>query len=125
MAKFNFSDTDKSRWIQFDVDTEVNIKLITKRELREISKRSAKHAKLTGEDEADVADRLLGRAAVLGWRNKDDHNHPGIIVNDQPCEYNQSNIDLLMAKSLKFSRFVNQTCIDEDEFDRETDTKNG
>jgi len=125
MAKFSFTDNDKTRWIQFDIDTEINIKLISKCELRDISKRASKHARLTGEDEADVADRLLGRAAVLGWRNIGDHNHPGIIVNDQPCTFTQGNIDMLMTKSLKFSRFVNQTCIDEDEFARETETKNG
>ncbi|RJQ44443.1 MAG: hypothetical protein C4538_10515 [Nitrospiraceae bacterium] len=124
MGKFNFSDEEKNRWFQFDIDTEVQIKLITKRDLREIARKAAKRAKLTGEDEGDIADRLLGRAAVMGWRKMDDHNHPGIIVNDQPCTFCPENIDVLITRSIKFSRFVNQMCIDEDEFLEETETKN-
>ncbi|MBI5057005.1 MAG: hypothetical protein HZB61_10365 [Nitrospirae bacterium] len=117
-------DHERSKFIQYDVDTEVHIKLITKRELREIGRKAAKHARLTGEDEADVSDRLLGRAVVLGWRKIADHNHPGLTVDKQPLPVCQKNIDMLMTKSLKFSRFVNQTCIDEDEFTRETEIKN-
>ena len=116
MAKLTFTDTARQKWIQFDSDTEILIELITKAGLRDIGKKAAKRAKLTGEDSADIADRLLGRAAVKGWKKIGAPEHPGLIVNGQPLEFTQENVDMLMAKSLKFSRFVNETCIDENEF---------
>jgi hypothetical protein len=123
MGSFDITDTAKTKWLQFDEDTEVCIQLITKPMLRDISKRAAKRAKLTGEDQGDIADKLLGRAAVKCWRKVGAHDEPGFIVNGQPFGHSIDNADLLMAKSLKFSRFVNDTCIDEDEF--AGDSKNG
>jgi len=126
MGNFDFTEGEKRKWIQFDSDSEVEIKLITKQELREIVKTAAKRAKLTGEDQADIADRLLGRAAVKGWRKVGQPDHPGLLANGEPLPFTLENIDRLMTKSLKFSRFINETCIDEDEFAEGVDvSKNG
>ena len=126
MGNFDFTEGEKRKWIQFDSDSEVEIKLITKQELREIVKTAAKRAKLTGEDQADIADRLLGRAAVKWWRKVGQPDHPGLLANGEPLPFTLENIDRLMTKSLKFSRFINETCIDEDEFAEGVDvSKNG
>ncbi|MBI5634858.1 MAG: hypothetical protein HZA15_15430 [Nitrospirae bacterium] len=117
MAGLTFKDTARQKWIQFDSDTEVCIELITKPALREIAKKASKRAKLTGEDSADLSDRLLGRAAVKGWRKIGAPEHPGLLVNGEPFPCTPENTDMLMTKSLKFSRFVNEMCLDEDEFD--------
>lgn len=119
MGKLGIFDEEKNKWIQFDEDTEILIKLITKEGLRRIIQKSNKRAKLTGEDTADISDIMLGRDAVLGWRKINDHDHPGLIVNGQPLPFIPENIDMLMKKSLAFSRFVNEYAMDEVTFLKE------
>lgn len=114
--RYELADEGREKYFQYDEDTEVLIQLITKPQLREIAKQAAKKAKVSGQDQADIADKLLGRAAVKGWRKIGDPSHPGLIVGGQPLTFTPENIDLLMRRSLKFSRFVNEMCIDEDEF---------
>lgn len=125
MGKIGIFDEEKSKWIQFDGDTEVLIKLATKSELRKINQKAAKRAKLNTLNVGDVSEQMLGRVVVKGWRKITDHDHPGIIVNDKPLPFTPENIDLLMTGSIKFSRFVNDMCVDEDEFTDEEETKNG
>jgi hypothetical protein len=124
MGKIGIFDDEQSKWIQFDNDTEVLMQLATKSDLRRINQKAARRAKLTGENAGDVSDCLLGRAVVKNWRKIADHDHPGLIVNKQPLPFTPENIDMLMRKSIKFSRFVNETCIDEDEFIDGEETKN-
>lgn len=117
MAELNFSDEVQEKYIQFDVDTEVPIILQTKRALRDLQRKAAKRAKLTGEDVADVADKMLGRQVVKkSWRKISDHNHPGLTVNGKPLEFTPENLDKLMTGNIKFSKFINEMCVDEDEF---------
>jgi hypothetical protein len=124
MGKIGIFDEEQSKWIQFDNDTEVLMQLATKSDLRKINQKAAKRAKLTGENAGDISDCLLGRAVVKSWRKITDYGHPGLIVNGQPLPFTPENIDMLMRKSIKFSRFVNETCIDEDEFIDGEETKN-
>ncbi len=126
MGEIGIFNEDKSNWIQFDSDTEVQIKLVGKEELRKIQRKAEKTAQLAGIDVSDIADQKLGRAAVLGWRKIKDHNHPGLIVSGEAFPYTPENIDLLMKKSLAFSGFVNDHSINERDFldKEEADTKN-
>jgi hypothetical protein len=123
MGKLGIFDDERKKWIQFDVDTEILIKLISKEELRKILQKVNKRTRLSGENEADISDRLLSAAAVLGWRKIDDHNHPGLVVNEQPLPFTPKNLDMLMSKSIEFSRFVNENCIDSKQFLNEEQEK--
>jgi hypothetical protein len=117
MAELNFTNETQEKYFQFDVDTEVPIILQTKRALRDLQRKAAKRAKLTGEDVADVADKMLGRQVVKkSWRKISDHNHPGLTVKGKPLEFTLENLDNLMTGNIKFSKFVNEKCVDEDEF---------
>ncbi|MDO8282700.1 MAG: hypothetical protein Q7U10_08810 [Thermodesulfovibrionia bacterium] len=116
MAKINLTDGDKNKWFQYDIDTEVCLRLMSKAELRAINKQAKKNSGLTSADQDEIADKKLGREAVIGWRKMADHNHPGFILNGEPLSFTPINIDLLMTKSFKFSKFVNEMCVSEDEF---------
>lgn len=129
MGKVGIFDEERTKWIQFDEDTEVHIRFIGKEELRKIFKKAEKTAKLTGADSTEISNRELGRTCVLGWRKIDDYNHPGLIVNNKPLSFTPDNIDMLMKRSLDFSRFINENAIDsklflEEEQEREAETKN-
>lgn len=119
MAEIGVFDGERKKWIPFDEDTEVLVKLVTKEELRAIANKSAK----MGQKSAEAADKLLGRAAVLGWRKFDDPTHPGLVVGGQPLEFTPENIDMLMTRSIEFSRFVNEYAVNEKAFIG--DAKNG
>lgn len=121
-------DEEKTKWIQYDEDTEVCIKHTGKEVLKAINTKAAKIAKLTGADYGGVNNKLLGRATVHGWRKIDDHNHPGLMLKKQPLSFTPENIDMLMKKSLEFSNFVNENCLDSKLFlnseEEKEDTKN-
>lgn len=129
MGKIGIFDEDRTRWVEFDEDTEIRIRFVGKEELARIHRKAAKKARLSGADASEIQNRELGRVAVLGWRNVDDHDHPGLIVNDQPLEFTQENLDMLMKRSLEFSAFVNQQCVDSRAFleaeEEEDAIKNG
>ena len=112
MARLGLFTSEKKRTVQFDADTEVLIKHIDKEALSEISRKAGKAARLSGGDAKEIFNQRLGRAAVLGWRKIGDHNHPGLIVDDQPFAFTEANLDLLMKKSLEFSAFVNEEATD-------------
>ncbi|MBA4395705.1 MAG: hypothetical protein C0407_19300, partial [Desulfobacca sp.] len=92
---------------------------VTRQDLRKINSKSSKASRLAKEDMSDYSNCLLGRAAVLGWRKVDDHDHPGLIVKGRPFPFSQDNLDILMTKSLDFSKFVNDVCVDAEMFDLE------
>jgi len=128
MAELGVFDEPKDKWIQYDEDTEVQIRHIGKEELRKINLKAAKTAKLTGVDSVAINNKMVGRAAVLGWRKIDDHSHPGLKMKGQPLPFTQENIDMLMRRSLEFSNFVNENCLDSklflDEIEEKEETKN-
>lgn len=102
------SKEDFRAWIPF-MDAEVLIRHVSMGELREIAKLATrttwdrKHQK-TEEMDAGESNRLLGRAAVHGWK--------GLTMNGQEYPYSPENCDFLMSKWLEFSRFVNDVCTD-------------
>ncbi len=128
MAKVAIFEGERKKWIQYDADTEVLIKLIGKEELRDIMNKATKSARLTGVDISDFADARLCKAAVLGWRKIDDHDHPGLLFGEQeqPLPFTPENVSMLMKKSITFSKFVNEHAMNEAGFLQEDeDTKNG
>jgi hypothetical protein len=99
-------------WFDFDEDTEVLIEYTDKEDLEDIRATAARMAKLARSENVDrIANILLGKRKVKGWRNKYDHSHPGLIVNGKPFPYSEENVAFLMQKSLDFSAFVNEVCI--------------
>lgn len=112
MADLGIFDEPTHKWIQYDEDTEVQVRHIGKEELRKINLKAAKTAKLTGVDSVAINNKMVGRAAVLGWRKINDHNHPGLTMKRQPLPFTPENIDMLMRRSLEFSNFVNENCLD-------------
>ena len=128
MGKLGIFNDERSKWIQFDEDTEVLVRFIGRQELRKMQRKAEKTANLIGVDVNDILNQKLGRAAVLGWRKMNDHKHPGLIIKDQPLPYTPENIDMLMTRSLEFSKFVNDNAVDSKLFleeEKETEeTKN-
>jgi len=112
-------DEVREKWFPYDDDTEVLLAYIDRQGLQKINTKTIKAGKLTGTAQADYSNCLLGHKAVKGWRKIKDHDHPGLIVKGQPLPFSLENIDLLMTKSLEFSRFVNERCTDAELFDIE------
>ena len=116
-------DEVRQKWFQYDEDTEVLISYIGRQDLQKINNKASKAGKLTGTAHTDYFNCLVGRKAVKGWRKAKDHDHPGLIVKYQPFPYTQENLDLLMTRSLEFSRFVNDRCTDAELFDLEDEAE--
>jgi len=129
MGNLGIFDDERKRWIQFDEDTEVHIKFVGREELKKLQRGAEKTAALANVDARDILATKLGRACVLGWRNMDDHNHPGLMVNGQPLEFNQENVDMLMSRSTEFARFVDLNSVNSslflEEEQEEAASKNG
>ncbi len=128
MGKLGIFDEERSKWIQFDEDAEVLVGFISKEELDKLSTKASKAARLSGQNEKEVFNRMLGRSAVQGWRKVDDYNHPGLIVKGQPLSFTPENVDMLMKRSLEFSAFINENAINSklflDEEEEREETKN-
>jgi len=104
-----------SVWVPF-MDAEVQVRYVPLSELRELLK-TATTARwnraeaaasgaggLSGEvDQAELS-RLIGRAAVRGWK--------GLTVCGKDFPYSQENCDMLMARWLAFAKFVAEVCMD-------------
>lgn len=110
MAELGIFDEEQIRFIQFDEDTEVQIRFIGKEDLTAINRKAEKAARLSGSDDRAIFNQFLAEKCVLGWRNKFNHEHPGIIVNKQPLPFSPENRAMLMKRSIEFSSFVNSTC---------------
>jgi hypothetical protein len=122
MAEIGLYEEGRRKWLPYDEDTEVCIELLSKEQVRQINQKAAKAGKRAGE----MGDKLLGRAAVKGWRKTDDHEHPGFMVKGIPFQFDQENLDTLMTRNTDFSAFVNKNCLNEDAFIEEDieDSKN-
>lgn len=112
MGEIGTFNEDKSRWIQFDNDTEVQIRHIGRQELKALQRKADKVARMSDVDATDYFNGRLGRAAVLGWRKIKDHNHPGFVRTGEPMVFNEDNLDKFMNEWLDFSNFVNTHAID-------------
>jgi hypothetical protein len=99
-------------WMPF-ADAEVLVRYISLEELREIGRKATR---VTWEGprtpgnrpvetlDSALANKLLGRAAVRGWR--------GITMEGEEFPYSPENCDFLMARWLEFVRFVNEASLD-------------
>ena len=111
MADLGIFDDVQEKWVQFDEDTEVLIRFVDRETLDRITRKSDKAARMSGSDDRKIFNKLLAEAAVHGWRNIDNHDHPGLRVNRQPLLFTPENRDMLMKRSNEFAGFVNTTCI--------------
>lgn len=98
---------DFMAWMPF-MDAEVLVRYVDMRGLRAIQKAATKitfdrHQKTETLDAVE-ANRLLGRAAVRGWR--------GITMDGLEYPYGPDNCDFLMTRWTEFGRFVNSACLD-------------
>jgi hypothetical protein len=95
-------------WFAF-LDAEVLVRYVPLGEVREIA-RASRTVRVDGsgrraeEFDHTEAGRLLGRAAVRGWR--------GITLRGEEYPYTLEHCDFLMARWAEFARFVNETCLD-------------
>ncbi len=117
MARIGLFNAEQTRWLRFDSDTEICIRFLNKEDLTEITKKAIKRAKMTGADHDRVSNQLVGAAAVKGWRNAKNHNHPGLLNADgAPIPFTDENRDMLMRYCREFSNFVNDAAIDSKRF---------
>ncbi len=94
-------------WMPFQ-DAEVLVRYISAEEVEGILRRAKtmrweKHRKVERLDLAE-ANRLLGRAAVRGWR--------GITMDGAEYPYSEEHCDFLMRRWLDFAEFVSTACTD-------------
>ncbi|MEA5113215.1 MAG: hypothetical protein VB050_04240 [Geobacteraceae bacterium] len=107
MAKIGLFEKTPERWFDFDNDTEVLLKHVSKEALAALMEKAEKVSKKTGIKPAVAYDVFLGRAAVLNWRKKDDHDHPGFLLPDGALfNFTPENRDRLMRLYREFSSFV-------------------
>jgi len=113
MARALIFDEPKQKWVQFDEDTEILINFIDKVKLGEMMKKAGKRARLSGGDADVILNQITGEETVLGWRNINDHTHPGFVDQQgNPLPFAAKNRDLFMRKWREFSNFVNETAVD-------------
>lgn len=110
-------DREMTAWFDFGDDAAVEIAFIPKDEANKIIKRHTRteykrgqRTEVTDDDKANIE---LGRKTVRGWR--------GLTVDGVKFPYSESNCDTLMRKSYAFSNFVNERCVEIDEFTQERD----
>ena len=117
MGKVGIFDAAQQKWHTFDDDTEVLIEFLPKDVIVGIQRKGAKQAKLSGGDVDVITNRLIGEAAVKGWRHKTNHSHPGFITPKKvPVPFTPDNRDLFMKSWREFSNFVNEVAIDSKEY---------
>ncbi len=113
MARALIFDGPEQKWVQFDEDTEVLINFIDKAKLGGMMKKAGKRARLAGGDADMILNQITGEEAVGGWRNINDHAHPGFVDQQgNPLSFDAKTRDLFMRKWREFSNFVNETAVD-------------
>ena len=116
MGELDIFDVAPEKFFSFDDDSEVLIQYQGKEVLSKIGTKAAEIERKTGASASVLMNKLTGRVAVKGWRKKADHKHPGLTIGGQPLPFTPQNVDVLMTKSIDFSNFVNQKCIDSKAF---------
>lgn len=126
MAKIGVFQTNPRKWFPYDSDTEILIEYLDKSRVNTILMNGAESAKKMKAKSSPIQDVFLGKAAIHGWRNTKDENHPGLLLpNGDPIQFTPENRNMLMAKSQQFSEFVYRTCTDENNFLEEESLLNG
>ena len=107
MAKVGIFSTPPEKHFLYGGDTEILIRYINKEELSKIIQKSDSVAKKLGANNSSLYDIFLGRAAVLGWRKQDDHEHPGLEMPDgSAIPFTDENRDKMMKRCREFAAFV-------------------
>jgi hypothetical protein len=124
MAKIGIFETPPQRYFNYDEDTEVLLEFISKERMGTIIAKADEVAKKMKMPQSKVYDMFLGKAAVLGWRHKDQENmahHPGLVLpSGAPLVFSSDNRNLLMKACTEFSGFVFGRCTNSSLFlDRE------
>ena len=95
-------------WIPFQEDAEIEIRYIALKELTKLQKKATSKSMKKGQiiDEVDhiALGKLLGRAAVTGWKN--------LTVKGEEFPFTKDNCDLLMGMSYDFNSFVNEKAVE-------------
>lgn len=112
MAELDIFDVAPEKYFPYDDDSEVLIQYQGKEVLSSIVRKAEEIERKTRVPAKDIANKLTGRKAVKHWRKTTDHEHPGLTIGGKAVEFTPANIDMLMTKSIDFSNFVNQKCID-------------
>ena len=90
-------------WCSFGADGEVLLKYISIKDLTSIEKKATSRTFKRGQMHENVDHtllaKLLGRAAVKGWKN--------LTAGGETFPFNEKNLDKLMEMSFDFRAFVN------------------
>ena len=110
-------DKDMTGWFDFGDDAAIELVFIPKDEANKIVKRNTRTEfkrgqprDITDDDKANIE---LGRKVVRGWR--------GLTKDGVEFPYSEKNGDELMRKSYAFSNFVNERCVEIDDFTQKRD----
>lgn len=99
---------DMKVWIPFQDDAEVEIRYIAIKELTNLQKkatsRNVKKGQLVDDINHILLSKLLGRAAVTGWK--------GFTAKGEEFPFTPDNCDKLMEMSYDFNAFVNEKAVE-------------
>jgi hypothetical protein len=95
-------------WVPF-MDAEVLLRYVSLEELEQVRRRATtlrwdRKGPRTESMDPLEANRLLGRAAVRGWR--------GITLEGEEHPYSEEHCDFLMTRWSEFARFVSEAALD-------------
>jgi len=117
MAKVAIFTEEQIKTFEYDEDTDVDLKYLTKEEAQELNKKVDKIVNRAGSDWAKVWNQVLGEAVVRGWRNRFDPDQPGFTLPDgTPLPFNAENRDMMMKSCREFSLFVGENTVNATEF---------
>lgn len=117
MAKVAIFDEEQVKTFEFDEDTDVDLKYLTKEEARELNKAVEKIVNRTGADWSVVWNQKLGEEVVKGWRHRKNADHPGFTLPDgTPIPFTPENRDMMMKHCREFSLFVGENTVNAKEF---------
>jgi hypothetical protein len=122
------SEEDFNVWVDFQEDAQVLLRYVSLEELLAINAKASTHSlkpavasaagtdrgegirEISAEVAPEDANRLLGRAAVRGWR--------GLKKDGKEFPYSADNCDLLMRRWTEFAVFVGEVCLELREINR-------
>ena len=112
MAKLAIFTDDQIRSFDFDEDTCVDLKYLTKDAALKLNKDVEKIVNRTGADWSVVWNQKLGEAVVVRWYHRTIDGHPGFTLPDgTPIPYTPDNRDMLMRHCREFSLFVGENSV--------------
>jgi hypothetical protein len=111
MAQLGIFENAPKKWVQFDSDSEVSLQYVDKEQLGKLIKQANEVSQKIKTPQGTAYDMFLGKTAVHGWRNINDHSQTGLMLpGNIPIPFTPGNRNMLMIKSRDFSEFVFQKC---------------